>query len=174
MMKHFSAVAASSVSETGSPQTPRNAPPCIEQHAPRPLRRKTIEADLHRPQLRETRQGKQHGGAGKNWSLFFKATSSIIGPNDTVIIPKHSRKSDWEVELAVVIGKKVSYVSEAQAMDYIAGYCLHNDYSEREWQLERGGQWVKGKSCDTFWRHSGRSWRPAMRSSGSLTNSISG
>ncbi len=82
--------------------------------------------------------------------IFFKATSSMIGPNDTVIIPKNSRKSDWEVELAVVIGKRALYVSEADAMDYIAGYCLHNDYSEREWQLERGGQWVKGKSCDTF------------------------
>ncbi|HEY4089148.1 MAG TPA: fumarylacetoacetate hydrolase family protein [Bryobacteraceae bacterium] len=82
--------------------------------------------------------------------VFFKATSSIIGPNDTVIIPKNSRKSDWEVELAVVIGKKASYVSEADAMSHLAGYCLHNDYSEREWQLERGGQWVKGKSCDTF------------------------
>jgi 2-keto-4-pentenoate hydratase/2-oxohepta-3-ene-1,7-dioic acid hydratase in catechol pathway len=82
--------------------------------------------------------------------VFFKATSSIIGPNDTVIIPKNSRKSDWEVELAVVIGKRASYISESDAMDYIAGYCLHNDYSEREWQLERSGQWVKGKSCDTF------------------------
>jgi 2-keto-4-pentenoate hydratase/2-oxohepta-3-ene-1,7-dioic acid hydratase in catechol pathway len=82
--------------------------------------------------------------------LFFKATSSIIGPNDTVIIPKNSRKSDWEVELAVVIGKRALYVSQDDAMDHIAGYCLHNDYSEREWQLERSGQWVKGKSCDTF------------------------
>lgn len=82
--------------------------------------------------------------------VFFKATSSIIGPDDTVEIPRNSRKSDWEVELAVVIGKRALYVSEADAMDYIAGYCLHNDYSEREWQLERGGQWVKGKSCDTF------------------------
>jgi 2-keto-4-pentenoate hydratase/2-oxohepta-3-ene-1,7-dioic acid hydratase in catechol pathway len=88
--------------------------------------------------------------APKEPVVFFKATSSIIGPNDAVIIPKNSRKSDWEVELAVVIGKRASYVSEADATDYIAGYCLHNDYSEREWQLERGGQWVKGKSCDTF------------------------
>jgi 2,4-diketo-3-deoxy-L-fuconate hydrolase len=82
--------------------------------------------------------------------VFMKATSSIIGPNDTVIIPKDSRKSDWEVELAVVIGKRTSYVGESDAMDYVAGYCMLNDYSEREWQLERGGQWVKGKSCDTF------------------------
>lgn len=82
--------------------------------------------------------------------IFFKATSSITGPNDEVIIPKNSKKTDWEVELAVVIGKKASYVSEAEAMDYVAGYCLHNDYSEREFQIERGGQWVKGKSCDTF------------------------
>jgi 2-keto-4-pentenoate hydratase/2-oxohepta-3-ene-1,7-dioic acid hydratase in catechol pathway len=82
--------------------------------------------------------------------LFMKASSSLAGPNDDVVIPKGSRKTDWEVELAVVIGKRALYVSESQALDYIAGYCLHNDYSEREYQLERGGQWVKGKSCDTF------------------------
>lgn len=82
--------------------------------------------------------------------IFFKATSAIIGPNDDVIIPKGSKKTDWEVELAVVISKKASYVEESEAMDYVAGYCLHNDYSEREFQIERGGQWVKGKSCDTF------------------------
>lgn len=82
--------------------------------------------------------------------IFFKATSSIIGPNDDVVIPKNSQKTDWEVELAVVIGKKATYVSEAEALDYVAGYTLHNDISEREFQLERGGQWVKGKSCDTF------------------------
>lgn len=82
--------------------------------------------------------------------VFFKATSSIVGPNDDVIIPKTSVKTDWEVELAVVIGKRANYVSEAEAMDYVAGYVLHNDVSEREFQLERGGQWVKGKSCDTF------------------------
>lgn len=82
--------------------------------------------------------------------LFFKATSSIVGPNDNVVIPKNSQKTDWEVELAVVIEKDASYVSQEEALDYVAGYCLHNDYSEREFQLERGGQWVKGKSCDTF------------------------
>ncbi|GAB4373633.1 MAG: fumarylacetoacetate hydrolase family protein [Bryobacter sp.] len=82
--------------------------------------------------------------------LFFKATSSLVGPNDDLIIPKGSEKTDWEVELAIVIGKHASYVSEAEALDYVAGYALHNDYSERAWQLERGGQWVKGKSCDTF------------------------
>ncbi len=82
--------------------------------------------------------------------LFFKATSAIVGPNDDLIIPKGSKKTDWEVELAVVIGKKAAYVSEADAMDHVAGYVLHNDYSEREFQLERSGQWVKGKSCDTF------------------------
>jgi 2-keto-4-pentenoate hydratase/2-oxohepta-3-ene-1,7-dioic acid hydratase in catechol pathway len=82
--------------------------------------------------------------------LFFKSTSSIVGPNDDIIIPRDSKKSDWEVELAIIIGKKASYVSEADAMNHVAGYSLHNDYSEREWQLERGGQWVKGKSCDTF------------------------
>ncbi len=82
--------------------------------------------------------------------LFFKATSAIVGPNDDMVIPRNSTKSDWEVELAVIIGKKASYVSEEYALDYVAGYCVHNDYSEREFQLERGGQWVKGKSCDTF------------------------
>jgi 2-keto-4-pentenoate hydratase/2-oxohepta-3-ene-1,7-dioic acid hydratase in catechol pathway len=82
--------------------------------------------------------------------VFFKATSAICGPNDNVVIPKNSKKTDWEVELAFVIGKKASYVSEDEALNHVAGYCVHNDYSEREWQLERGGQWVKGKSCDTF------------------------
>ncbi len=82
--------------------------------------------------------------------IFFKATSSIVGPNDDLIIPKGSTKTDWEVELAIVIGKKASYVSENDALDYVAGYTLHNDYSERAFQLERSGQWVKGKSCDTF------------------------
>jgi 2,4-didehydro-3-deoxy-L-rhamnonate hydrolase len=82
--------------------------------------------------------------------IFFKATSAIAGPNDDLVIPKNSKKTDWEVELAVVISKKASYVNEADALNYVAGYVLHNDYSEREFQLERSGQWVKGKSCDTF------------------------
>lgn len=82
--------------------------------------------------------------------LFFKASSAIIGPYDEVILPKNSKKSDWEVELAIVIGEKASYVSEKNAMNHVAGYVLHNDISEREFQLERQGQWVKGKSCDTF------------------------
>ncbi|MDF1824441.1 MAG: fumarylacetoacetate hydrolase family protein [Verrucomicrobiales bacterium] len=82
--------------------------------------------------------------------VFFKATSAMVGPNDDVVIPRGSEKTDWEVELAFVIGKKASYVSEENAFDHVAGYVLHNDYSEREYQLERGGQWVKGKSCDTF------------------------
>lgn len=82
--------------------------------------------------------------------IFFKSTTALVGPNDDVIIPKGSQKTDWEVELAVVIGKKASYVDEGEALNYVAGYCLHNDLSEREFQLERGGQWVKGKSCDTF------------------------
>lgn len=82
--------------------------------------------------------------------IFFKATSAMVGPNDDVIIPKNSEKTDWEVELAVIIGKKASYVDESEALDYVAGYAVHNDYSERTFQLERGGQWVKGKSCDTF------------------------
>jgi 2-keto-4-pentenoate hydratase/2-oxohepta-3-ene-1,7-dioic acid hydratase in catechol pathway len=82
--------------------------------------------------------------------LFFKSTTALCGPNDDVVIPKNSVKTDWEVELAFVISKKASYVEESEALDYVAGYCLHNDYSEREFQLERGGQWAKGKGCDTF------------------------
>lgn len=82
--------------------------------------------------------------------VFFKATSAMTGPNDNLVIPRNSKKTDWEVELAIIIGKKASYVDEKDAMDHIAGYCLHNDYSEREFQIERSGQWVKGKSCDTF------------------------
>jgi 2,4-diketo-3-deoxy-L-fuconate hydrolase len=82
--------------------------------------------------------------------LFFKSTTSFTGPNDEVIIPRNSKKTDWEVELAVVIGRRAGYVEENKAMDYVAGFCLHNDYSEREFQLERNGQWVKGKSADTF------------------------
>ena len=82
--------------------------------------------------------------------MFFKATSAVIGPNDNVIIPKKSVKSDWEVELGVVIGKDAKYISEDQSQNHIAGYCVINDLSEREFQLEHSGQWVKGKSCDTF------------------------
>jgi 2,4-didehydro-3-deoxy-L-rhamnonate hydrolase len=82
--------------------------------------------------------------------IFFKSTSALVGPNDDLVIPKNSEKTDWEIELAFVVGKKASYVSEADAMNYVAGYCLHNDYSERAYQLERGGQWAKGKGCDTF------------------------
>lgn len=82
--------------------------------------------------------------------LFLKSTTAITGPNDPVMIPKDSVKTDWEVELSFVIGKRASYVPEAEAMDYVAGYCLHNDVSEREFQLERGGTWDKGKGCDTF------------------------
>jgi 2-keto-4-pentenoate hydratase/2-oxohepta-3-ene-1,7-dioic acid hydratase in catechol pathway len=82
--------------------------------------------------------------------IFFKATTALSGPYDEVIIPKNSTKTDWEVELAFVIGKKAQYVEESEAMNYVAGYCLHNDLSEREFQLERGGNWSKGKGCDTF------------------------
>ncbi|WP_406683217.1 fumarylacetoacetate hydrolase family protein [Seonamhaeicola sp. MEBiC1930] len=82
--------------------------------------------------------------------LFFKSTTALVGPNDDVIIPKGSTKSDWEVELSIVIGKKASYVEEADAFDHIAGYVLHNDVSERAFQIERSGQWCKGKGCDTF------------------------
>ena len=82
--------------------------------------------------------------------LFFKATSAITGPNDDVIIPRGSEKTDWEVELGIVIGKEARYVSEADAMNHVAGYCVVNDLSERHFQIERAGQWVKGKSADTF------------------------
>ena len=82
--------------------------------------------------------------------VFFKATSSLSGPNDPIVMPKNSKKTDWEVELAVVIGKRANYVAKEEALDFVAGYALHNDVSEREFQLEKGGQWVKGKSCDTF------------------------
>ena len=82
--------------------------------------------------------------------IFAKATSSVIGPNDNVEIPKKSVKSDWEVELGVIIGKEAKYISETESQSCIAGYCVINDLSEREFQIEHSGQWVKGKSCDTF------------------------
>ena len=82
--------------------------------------------------------------------VFFKASTALCGPNDDVVIPKNATKTDWEVELAFVVGKRASYIDQENALSYIAGYCLHNDYSERAFQLERGGQWVKGKSADTF------------------------
>ena len=82
--------------------------------------------------------------------IFLKSTTAIIGPNDAVRIPRGAEKTDWEVELAVVIGKKASYIEKDKAMDYVAGYCLHNDISERAFQLEMGGTWDKGKGCDTF------------------------
>jgi 2-keto-4-pentenoate hydratase/2-oxohepta-3-ene-1,7-dioic acid hydratase in catechol pathway len=82
--------------------------------------------------------------------IFMKATSAIVGPNDAVLIPRGSEKTDWEVELGVVIGKTAKYVSEADALDYVAGYCVSHDVSERAFQIERSGQWTKGKSCDTF------------------------
>ena len=82
--------------------------------------------------------------------IFMKASSAIVGPNDTVLIPRGSEKTDWEVELGVVIGKTAKYVSEADALDYVAGYCVSHDVSERAFQTERAGQWTKGKSCDTF------------------------
>ena len=82
--------------------------------------------------------------------IFFKASTAVVGPDDALVIPKGATKVDWEVELAVVIGTRASYVDESRALEHVAGYALHNDYSERAFQLERGGQWVKGKSCDTF------------------------
>ncbi len=82
--------------------------------------------------------------------IFLKSTSAIIGPNDNLVIPRNSQKTDYEVELVIVIGKRASYIDKENALNYVAGYMLHNDYSEREFQLERGGQWTKGKGCDTF------------------------
>jgi 2,4-diketo-3-deoxy-L-fuconate hydrolase len=82
--------------------------------------------------------------------IFFKSTTALVGPNDDLVIPKNGRKVDWEVELAIVIGKRALYVPKQDALKYVAGYALHNDYSERAFQTERGGQWVKGKSADTF------------------------
>ncbi|PRD56152.1 fumarylacetoacetate hydrolase family protein [Sphingobacterium gobiense] len=82
--------------------------------------------------------------------IFMKSTTSLVGPNDQIVIPRNSTKTDWEVEFGIVIGKKASYVDEAEALNYVAGYVLHNDVSERAYQLERGGTWDKGKGCDTF------------------------
>ena len=82
--------------------------------------------------------------------IFMKSTTALMGPNDTVVIPKNSKKTDWEVEFGIVIGKKATYVEEVDALNYVAGYVLHNDVSEREFQIERGGTWDKGKGCDTF------------------------
>ncbi len=82
--------------------------------------------------------------------IFMKATSAICGPNDPIVIPRGSEKTDWEVELAVIIGKRAKYVSEADALDYVAGYAITNDVSERAFQIERAGQWTKGKSCDNY------------------------
>jgi len=116
-----------------------------------------LGAPLHRPSkivcvgLNYAQHAKESGmDVPEEPVLFFKASSALCGPNDPVVIPKGSEKTDWEVELAVIIGKEASYVSEEAAMQHVAGYAVHNDYSERAYQLERSGQWVKGKSCDTF------------------------
>lgn len=82
--------------------------------------------------------------------IFFKSTTALVGPNDLLMIPKGADKVDWEVEFAIIIGRRVNYVAKQDALSYVAGYALHNDYSERGFQKDRGGQWVKGKSCDTF------------------------
>src|SRR5450631_4265203 len=82
--------------------------------------------------------------------IFFKSTTALVGPNDPLVIPRNAKKVDWEVEMAVVIGKRSLYVSKESALEHVAGFVLHNDYSERTFQLERGGQWVKGKSADSF------------------------
>src|SRR6202030_4360941 len=92
------------------------------------------------------------GGAEVPWEpvVFMKATSSLAGPNDPVVIPNYAEELDGEVELALIIGKRAAYVPKERALEFVAVYALHNDYSERSFQLERGGQWVKGKSADTF------------------------
>jgi 2-keto-4-pentenoate hydratase/2-oxohepta-3-ene-1,7-dioic acid hydratase in catechol pathway len=134
-------------------------------------RLRTIDAAILKPIEGEPRIGACVTGVGKivcvglNYSdhaaeakmvvpkepvLFLKPTSSIVGPNDDVEIPRGSKKTDWEVELGVVIGKPAKYVPEERALEHVAGYCIVNDVSEREYQLERGGQWDKGKGCDTF------------------------
>ena len=101
--------------------------------------------------LNYVEHAKESGGAAPNEPvIFLKATTALCGPFDDVIIPKNSVKTDWEVELAIVIGKRCSYVDPLEAVSHVAGYCLHNDVSEREYQLERGGTWDKGKGCDTF------------------------
>jgi 2,4-didehydro-3-deoxy-L-rhamnonate hydrolase len=82
--------------------------------------------------------------------IFFKSTTALVGPNDPLMIPKGADKVDWEVEFAIIVGKRVNYVDRSAALNYVAGFALHNDYSERGFQKDRGGQWVKGKSCDTF------------------------
>ncbi len=118
--------------------------------AHRAVRRQRAEARLHRPQLPRPRRTRPNSPIPKEPILFLKATSSINGPNDDVILPKASQKGDWEVELGIVIGTTARYVAEHDALKYVAGYCIVNDVSEREFQIERGGQWTKGKSCDTF------------------------
>ena len=125
---------------------PANLPESEQPGTPGTAHYKAFQDRVHRPQLFRPCQRKQYAEP----VVFFKSTTAIVGPNDDLTIPRNSKKTDWEVELAVVIGKKASYVEENEANDYIAGYLLHNDYSEREFQLERMGQWVKGKSCDTF------------------------
>lgn len=101
--------------------------------------------------LNYTDHARETGAAApKEPILFLKATSALVGPHDDVVLPRGSRKTDWEVELAVVIGRRARYVGRDKALEHVAGYTVHNDYSEREHQLERGGQWVKGKSADTF------------------------
>ncbi len=113
--------------------------------APRVASSVRLGPPVCRPNAAETK-----AEAPKEPVIFFKATTSLVGPNDALVRPLNSTKVDWEVELAVVIGKKASYVSKEKALDQVAGYALHNDYSERNFQLEHGGQWVKGKSADTF------------------------
>ncbi len=128
--------------EADCPEVPagaRLAPPCA-----RPSKIVCVGMN-YEAHARET-----GGEPPKEPVIFFKATSAITGPFDDIMLPKDGDKTDWEVELAVVIGKRASHVTEAAALDHVAGYVLHNDVSERAFQMERGGQWVKGKSADTF------------------------
>ena len=116
----------------------------------RPADQSAKQNYLHRAELSRSCGGELARSAPRTGNFHEGDDLPFVGPNDDVMIPKGAEKLDWEVELAVVIGKKASYVTKDRALEYVAGYALHNDYSERSFQLERGGQWVKGKSADTF------------------------
>jgi 2,4-diketo-3-deoxy-L-fuconate hydrolase len=120
--------------------------PCVRLGAPicRPSKIVCVGMNYH------AHAAEQGAELPKEPVIFLKSTTSLVGPNDPVVIPRNAEKVDWEVELAIVIGRKATYVPKERALEFVAGYALHNDYSERSFQLERGGQWVKGKSADTF------------------------
>ncbi len=129
---------------------PKTLPAVRGQSAPRRLRRRHGKIHLHRPQLFRPRGGDGRHGSVRADHLHEGDLGDLSARTTTSLIPRGSKKTDWEVELGVVIGKKAKYVSEAEALDHVAGYCVVNDVSERAFQTERQGQWTKGKSCDTF------------------------